>query len=90
MGEDIDRNLIHCKFVPMTIEVANRFLLSSLSGIYDEREAASISSLILEHLTGMPKSLRLLQKTDLLSAKQELLLKDYICLLYTSPSPRDS
>jgi release factor glutamine methyltransferase len=62
----------------MTIEVANRLLLSSLSGLYDERETSSISSMILEHLTGMPKNLRLIQKTDLLSAKQEQLLKSYI------------
>ena len=46
----------------MTIEVANRLLLSSLSEIYDEREAASICSMVLEHLTGMPKSLRFFQK----------------------------
>src|SRR6201995_4312635 len=62
----------------MTIEVANRLLLSSLSGLYDERETSSISSLILEHLTGMPKNLRLLQKNDLLSDKQEDLLTSYI------------
>ena len=62
----------------MTIEVANRLLLSSLSGLYDERETASISSMIMEHLTGMPKNLRLIQKTDLLSAKQEELLISYI------------
>ena len=62
----------------MTIEVANRLLLSSLSELYDERESASISSMVLEYLTGMPKNLRLLQKTDLLSAKQEELLRSYI------------
>ena len=62
----------------MTIEVANRLLLSSLSELYDEREAASISSMVMERLTGMPKSLRVLQKKDPLSAKQELLLGSYI------------
>jgi len=62
----------------MTIEVANRLLLSSLLGLYDERETSSICSMIMEHLTGMPKSLRLLQKTDLLSVQQEELLKSYI------------
>jgi len=62
----------------MTIEVANRLLLSSLSEIYDEREAASISSLVLEELTGMPKSIRLLQKTDIFSAKQEDLFQSYL------------
>ena len=62
----------------MTIEIANRLLLSSLSEVYDEREAASISSMVLEHLTGMPKNLRLLQKTDLLSPKQEELFRSYM------------
>jgi release factor glutamine methyltransferase len=62
----------------MTIEVANRLLLSGLSELYDEREAASISSMVLEHLTGMPKTLRLLQKTDLLSEKQEILFRSYM------------
>ncbi len=61
----------------MTIEGANRLLLSSLSELYDEREAASISSMVLEHLTGMPKSLRLLQKSELLSEKQEALFRSY-------------
>jgi release factor glutamine methyltransferase len=55
----------------MTIEAANRLLLSSLSEMYDEREAASISSMVMEHITGMPKNLRLLQKTDLFTVKQE-------------------
>ena len=50
---------------------------SSLSELYDEREAASISSMVMEHLTGMPKSLRLLQKTDLFSARQEELFRTY-------------
>src|ERR1700733_10904048 len=77
-GEDIDCNLIHCKFVPMTIEVANRLLLSNLSDLYDEREAASISSMVLEHLTGMPENLRVIQKTDLLTARKEVLLRSYI------------
>jgi release factor glutamine methyltransferase len=62
----------------MTIEVANRLLLSSLSELYDEREAASISSLVLEYITGMPKGLRLLQRTDLFTARQEELLRSYI------------
>jgi release factor glutamine methyltransferase len=34
--------------------------------------------MVLEHLTGMPKSLRLLQKTDLFSAKQEALFRSYL------------
>jgi release factor glutamine methyltransferase len=62
----------------MTIEEANRLLLSSLSDIYDEREAASINSMVLEHLTGMSKSLRLLQKADKLSVKQEETFRSYL------------
>ena len=54
-------------FVPMTIEEANRILISSLTGLYDEREAAAISSLVMERLMAMPKSLRLLRKTDVLT-----------------------
>ena len=33
--------------------------------------------MVLERLTGMPKTLRLLQKTDLLSEKQEILFRSY-------------
>jgi release factor glutamine methyltransferase len=62
----------------MTIEIANRLILSGLSELYDEREAASISSIILEHITGMPKSLRLLKKTDMFSVKQESLFQSYL------------
>jgi release factor glutamine methyltransferase len=62
----------------MTIEEANRLLISSLTGIYDEREAASISSMVMERLTGMPKSLRITQKTDIFSTRQEQLFGTYL------------
>jgi release factor glutamine methyltransferase len=62
----------------MTIEEANRLLIASLSEIYDEREASSISSLVMEHLMGMPKSLRLLHKTQALTGRQEELLKTFL------------
>lgn len=62
----------------MTIEKANRLLISSLVEFYDEREASSISSLVMERLTGKPKSLRLLQKTESFSIKQEELFQYYL------------
>jgi release factor glutamine methyltransferase len=62
----------------MTIEEANRRLISSLSILYDEREAASISSLVMERLTGMPKSLRVLHKTEAFSIRQEELFQSYL------------
>ncbi len=62
----------------MTIEDANRLLISSLAEYYDEREASSISSLVMERLTGMPKSLRVLQKTGSFSIKQEELFHYYL------------
>jgi release factor glutamine methyltransferase len=71
------RNLNHCKFACMNIEEANRMLLATVSEMYDEREAASICSLVMEHLTGMPKSVRVLHKIDALTVKQTELLQIY-------------
>ncbi len=62
----------------MTIEEANRLLISSLTEFYDEREASSISSLVMDRLTGMPKSLRILQKSGSFSIKQEELFQYYL------------
>jgi release factor glutamine methyltransferase len=62
----------------MTIDSASRLLIASLSGIYDEREAASISSMVIEHLTGMSKSERLLHKQDFLLSKQEEFFNLYL------------
>ncbi len=62
----------------MTIDSANRLLISSLTSLYDEREAASVASLIMEHLTGKPKSLRVVHREDLFSFKQEELFQYYL------------
>jgi hypothetical protein len=48
----------------MTIETANRTLISCLSGLFDDREASAISFLVMEKLTGMSKSLQVLNKTN--------------------------
>ena len=74
-------NLIHCKFAAMTIEDATRMLISSLTALYDEREAASISSLVMERLTGMPKNLRIIHKKDLMSERQEEMFRSYLAEL---------
>jgi release factor glutamine methyltransferase len=62
----------------MTIDSANRLLISSLTSLYDEREAASVASLIMERLTGKPKSVRALQREDLFSINQEESFQHYL------------
>ncbi len=62
----------------MTIEDANRLLVSTLTEFFDEREASSISSLVMDRLTGMPKSLRILNKTASFSLDQEELFQYYL------------
>ncbi len=65
----------------MTIEEANRLIISSLTGPYEEREAASISSLVMERLTGIPKSLRLLNKKNTFTTKQQELFQQWLAEL---------
>jgi release factor glutamine methyltransferase len=55
----------------MTIEEATRLMLASLTALYEDREAASICSLVMERITGMQKGERLLHKTDPLSNLQQ-------------------
>ena len=65
----------------MTIEVANRLINTSLTELYDEREAAFISSLVMERLTGMPKNLRVLHKRDEFTIKQQDSFQFYLAEL---------
>ena len=62
----------------MTIEDANRLIIASLTEPYGEREAASMSSLVMDRLTGMPKSLRLLHKADAFTLKQQELFQQWL------------
>ncbi len=62
----------------MTIETANRTLISSLSGLFDEREASAISFLVMERLTGMSKSIQVLSKTNEFTIKQQDLFEHYL------------
>jgi release factor glutamine methyltransferase len=54
---------------------------TELNGLYDPDEAIAIAHLLLEHVTGMSKLLRLTNKDSLLSAEQEALLNDAIMRL---------
>jgi release factor glutamine methyltransferase len=62
----------------MTIDEANRHLISSLGTIYDEREASSITSLVMEKITGESRGLRVLHKQERLSSEQESLFRKWI------------
>ncbi len=68
----------------MTIEAANRLLIASLDGLYDDRETAAICSLVMERLTGMPKGMRLTHKEDILNAGTEELYRQYLSELLGS------
>ena len=61
----------------MTIDGANRRLISSLGTIYDEREASSIASLVMEKLTGESKSLRVIHKLNELPEEKEILFRKW-------------
>jgi release factor glutamine methyltransferase len=65
----------------MTIETANRKLISTLSDLFDEREASAISFLVMERLTGMSKSLQVLNKTLEFTSKQQDLFEHYLAEL---------
>lgn len=55
----------------MTIESAKDQLIQQLSSLYEPREAASITHMVLEHLTGMNKTDRMIHKRQEFTATQE-------------------
>lgn len=61
----------------MTIAESRQQLLQNLAGIYDEREAISISDMVLEKITGLKKIDRIIDKNKKLSAPQLELLENY-------------
>ena len=65
----------------MTISEAGRFLLQQLQPAYDSREAANISNLILENITGLQNMDRVLKKDVHLDLDSERLLNQYIIRL---------
>ncbi|WP_186452558.1 peptide chain release factor N(5)-glutamine methyltransferase [Chitinophaga polysaccharea] len=62
----------------MTIQTAFTYITGAISELYDEREAASIAHIIMEHLTGMSKLDRIVHKTKILSPDQKQRLKTAI------------
>jgi release factor glutamine methyltransferase len=61
----------------MTLHYAEEQLRSKLSIIYDAREAATIVDWVMEHLSGLQKIDRLINKTRVLSEQNETALRQY-------------
>jgi len=61
----------------MTIQEAQQQLRSQLHQIYDERETASITNLVMENITGWAKIDRVINKSVLLPSQKIELLKKY-------------
>ena len=62
----------------MTIDEAHRQLISQLGTLYDDREAATITSMVMEKLTGMDRSLRVIHKTDPVNESGIMLFQQYL------------
>jgi release factor glutamine methyltransferase len=62
----------------MTIQEARSYLQSQLGTVYENREAANITDWVLESLTGLSKSARLVKSNELLTTDQKVLLENYI------------
>lgn len=67
----------------MTLHEANQQLLSALSGIYEQREAANIADWVMENVTGMQKADRVIRKSDPAPDDQLKRLEDYAEALKT-------
>ena len=65
----------------MTIYEGYRFIREALCNIYDRREAGNIATLVMEKITGMRRTDRLLYKDHILPEEQEALLVRYTTLL---------
>lgn len=61
----------------MNIQQAQQYLSENLKAVYEQRETAAVISWLLEELTGLKKSERLIHKEKPLTAEQEILLKKY-------------
>ena len=61
----------------MTLQAATQALTQNLSVIYDPREAANISSWVIEHLTGYKKIDRVIKKNEELDNGKLTLLEKY-------------
>ena len=67
----------------MTIHEAGQKLTQHLKNIYDAREAGNIADLVMEHLTGLKKIDRVVQKNVLLKDTDAALLDSHLSELMT-------
>ena len=70
------------KFAGMTIQEASQQLLVRLREIYDQREAAAITNLAMENLTGMPKMDRVMHAQELFDYSLETKWNGYLEKLF--------
>lgn len=61
----------------MTVYEAHRFITGRLQDIYDQRESGNIAAMVMEKITGLGRSDRLLIKDQPLSEEQDTLLTGY-------------
>jgi release factor glutamine methyltransferase len=61
----------------MTLSEADKQLQQQLQQVYDTREASNITGLVMENITGFSKTLRLVNKQELLTIDQEKKLQKY-------------
>lgn len=55
----------------MTIQAAFTHIIQTISSFYEEREAASVAHMVMEHITGLSKLDRIIHKTRALSPGQQ-------------------
>ena len=61
----------------MTFELAEQSIITTIHGLYDDREAATIATMVMEFVTGKSKMDRWLQKNELLSIENLKSLEKY-------------
>jgi release factor glutamine methyltransferase len=61
----------------MTFELAEQSIITTIHGLYDDREAATIAGMVMEFVTGKSKMDRWLQKNELLSIENLKSLEKY-------------
>lgn len=59
----------------MTIQAAFTHIIQTISPLYEEREAASVAHMVMEHITGLSKLDRIIHKTRALTPEQQLQLE---------------
>ena len=60
---------------------AERHIRSQLNGVYEEQEASNIAEILIEHVTSLTKTERLVKKDQQLTSEQEQKMTDYLLRL---------